>query len=77
MITGLLAEGQSALLKLNGCFRQKTCEFIFLLKIVFNGKITLVKPYGTNPFTPESYLICEYFNSENGKKVHEYIMEKY
>ena len=50
MITGLLAEGQTAVIKLNGCFRQKTSEFIFLLKLSFNGKFTIVKPYGANPF---------------------------
>ncbi len=50
MITGILGEGQSAVIKLNGCFRQKTCEYIFLLKLAFNGKFTLVKPYGINPY---------------------------
>lgn len=77
LITGILAEGHRAILKLNGCFRQKTSEYIFLLKLAFNDKLTLIKPIGSNPYNSECYLICENFNKANGRRVHEYLMNNY
>jgi hypothetical protein len=77
MITGLLADGQSAVFKLVGSFRQKTSEYLFLLKLAFNGRVSLVKPVGSNPFTTESYVVCEYYNKENGDYIHQYLIDNY
>lgn len=76
-MTGVLANGQSAMIKLCGAFKHKTFEFLFLLKLMFNGKISIVKTLGSNPFLPDSYVICEYFNKENGDIIHNFLLENY
>ena len=76
VLSGILGDGQTAILKLNGSFRHKTFEFLFLLKLIF-VKVSLAKTYGSNPFIPESYVICEYYNKKNGDFVHEQLIKNY
>lgn len=47
MITCLLADGQLAILKTYSSFYQKTNEYIYLLRWMFN-KITIIKPMLSN-----------------------------
>lgn len=77
MMTGLLAEGQTGVIKICGAFKHKTFELIFMLRLIFNGKVTLCKPFGSNPFTPDSYIICEHYNKQNGEYVHKYLLDNY
>jgi hypothetical protein len=74
VLTGILGDAQTAVLKLCGAFKHKTFEFIFLLKLIFNGKVSLCKTLGSNPFLPDSYIVCEYYNKTNGDIVHKYLL---
>lgn len=47
---------------------------LFLLKLLFNGKVSLCKPLGSNPFLPECYVTCEYYNKTNGDIIHKYLL---
>jgi hypothetical protein len=76
-MTGILADGQSAIIKLCGAFKHRTFELIFMLRLVFNGKVSLCKNIGSNPFLPDSYIICEHFNKNNGDFVHIYLLDNY
>ena len=58
MVSGILGDGQTAVIKLCGAYKHKTVEFIFMLKLMFNGKVSLCKTLGSNPFLPDSYVIC-------------------
>lgn len=48
-----------------------------MLRLIFNGKVSLSKPFGSNPFLPDSYIICEHFNKQNGDFVHKYLLDNY
>jgi hypothetical protein len=48
-----------------------------MLRLVFNGKVSLSKNIGSNPFLPDSYIVCEHYNKHNGDFVHRYIVENY
>ena len=76
VLTGILADGQTAILKLCGSFRHKTFEYLYMLKLVFS-KVSLTKTFGSNPFTPDSYLVCEYFNKSNGNSLHKHLIDNY
>jgi len=77
LVCGLLGDGQSAVVRLCGTLKHKTFELIFILKIIFGGKVSLCKPIGSNPFLPDVYLICEHFYKQNGDIVYEYLMANY
>jgi hypothetical protein len=77
MMTGILADGQSAVIKLCGTFKHRTFELVFMLRLVFNGKVSLCKHIGANPFLPDSYIICEHYNKYNGDFVHKYMLDNY
>lgn len=47
------------------------------MKLIFGGKVSLTKPLGSNPFLPDCYLVCEYYNKQNGDVVHKYLLENY
>jgi hypothetical protein len=47
VLTGILADGQSAYIKLRGTLRHKTTDILFLYKLAFS-KISLLKPLGSN-----------------------------
>jgi len=51
MTSGILGNGQNALLKIRGTMRNKTIDFLFLFKLVFS-KITLIKPPFSNFLSP-------------------------
>lgn len=48
-----------------------------MLRLIFNGKVALSKPFSSNPFLPDSYVICEHFNKQNGDYVHSYLLDNY
>lgn len=58
LTSGVLGNGQNALLKVRGTMRHKTIDFLFLFKLIFS-KITLVKPAFSNFLSSEKYLFCE------------------
>lgn len=33
-----------------------------MLYLIFDGKVTITKPLGSNMFTPDTYVICESYN---------------
>ena len=57
MITNVLADGQPAILKMYSSIYQKSNEYIFLLRWMFN-KITIVKPMLSNHLDHEKFIIC-------------------
>lgn len=76
-MTGILGNGQTAIIKLCGTFKHKTFELLFLLKLIFKGKVSLCKPIGSNVFLPDSYITCEYYNKTNGDIIHNYLLDHY
>ena len=56
-ITGILNDGQHALLKIGGTYTLKSIEYVFLLKLAFN-RVTLHKNLISNPFSNEKYVVC-------------------
>jgi hypothetical protein len=64
----ILGDGQHGILRIRGTYTHKTSEYIFLLKLAFN-RVYLVKNILSNPFTNDKYIICEFFNRENGRDI--------
>jgi hypothetical protein len=54
----VLADGQNTVIKLRGTIRNKTTDFLYLYRLIFN-KISLIKPAFSNFLSSEKYLICE------------------
>lgn len=76
MITGTLAEGQFAIIKIYSNVRFKTNELIFLLRCMFN-KITIVKPSLSNLFSNEKYLICQKYRKNIGTRIFNHLDTHY
>ena len=76
VITGTLADGQHAAIKIGGTFTQRTIEYMFLLKLAFN-RVYFYKWIGSNAFTNDKYVVCEYFNQENGRHISKYLLNNF
>ena len=74
--TGVLGEGQHAIIKTGGTFTSKSIEYIFLLKLAFQ-KVYFHKSNMGNPFTSHKYLVCEYFCKESGRAVSQHLLNNY
>ena len=57
MISGTLADGQNAIIKIYSNIRHKTNEFIFMLRTMFY-RLTVVKPLLSSLFSHEKFIIC-------------------
>jgi hypothetical protein len=76
LLSGTLADGQCAILRIYSNIRHKTNEFLFLLRTMFY-KITVLKPLTSNLFLHEKFLICEGFKKPAGTKIHEHLYKHY
>lgn len=72
----VLADGQSAIIRVRGTFTQKTSEMIYLLKLCFQ-RINFVKNIFSNPLTHDKYVICEGFIKEYSTSLVAHIEHNY
>lgn len=77
ILTRVLRDGQTAILKIRGSYSHRTSEYLFLLKLVFSDRLLMHKNIASNPFSSHKYFICEKYNRENGLIVHEYLRQNY
>lgn len=76
MISGTLAEGQNAIIKIYSNIKHKTNEYLFLLRTMFY-KIVLVKPCLSSLFSNEKFIICEGFKKAAGVKIYSYLIKNF
>lgn len=76
LLSGTLADGQCAILRIYSNIKHKTNEFLFLLRTMFT-RIIILKPLTSSLLLHEKYLVCEGFKKAAGLKINEHLYKHY